>query len=175
MVQPGGWERGWTGGQRALGGGEAGDGWLEERRNLQRLEGTRPLRVSDAELMIWTLILWPAGACEWGRGFSLGRVKVRVRDDFGGDPNGRVREHRGCEGAWKFQDLPAINQGRGDSLVVQCLWLCISLKGLILAGELGSHKLYSVAKKKKKKSRERWADPPLTHHSLSNQVFTKHQ
>ena len=27
----------------------------------------------------------------------------------------------------------------------------------------------------KTKSRKRWADPRLTHHSLSNQVFTKHQ
>ena len=124
--------------------------------------------------MIWTLILWPVGAREWEKGFSLGRVKVRVRDDFGGDPDGRVREHRGCEGAWNFQDLPAIIWGRGNSLVVQCLWLCVSLKGLILAGELGSHKLYSVAKKKKTPKKQNQGKGGQTLLSLTTHSQTKY-
>lgn len=47
-------------------GAEVGEGWSEERRNLQRPEGTRNLRVSGAELRIWILIRWPAGVPELG-------------------------------------------------------------------------------------------------------------
>lgn len=73
-------------------GAEVGEGWSEERRNLQRPEGTRTLRVSDAEVRIWTLIRWPAGVPELGRAFSLRRVKVR--DSFERNlPDGMVRKH----------------------------------------------------------------------------------